>query len=118
MRSALRSGGQRVRYAAVAVAAHHLGDHHLVALEPARLLLLGFEVRRVAHQLLQRLPGLPVVDVGDQACGGVLPGLFAQVAGDGAGDLGDPAVRAWNCASYSPGAKVKVDVYIGGWQSV
>jgi hypothetical protein len=79
--------------AAVAVCAEHLCDDHLVAAEPASLVLLGLDVRRVTHESLQRLHRLPVVHIGDKAGLVVLPGFLAEVAWNGFGDLSDDAVQ-------------------------
>lgn len=79
--------------ATVAVCAEHLCDDHLVAVEPASLVLLGLDVRRVLHESLQRLHRLPVVHIGDKAGLVVLPGFLAEVAWNGFGDLSDDAVQ-------------------------
>ena len=51
-------------------------------------------MRWVLHQGLQRRQRLPVIHVGDQPVARVLPRLFAQVAGQGAGCRGNGLVQA------------------------
>ena len=58
------------------------------------LLALGLAVKRVLHQGLQRGQRLPVVDVGDQALGGVVPALLTEVAGQAPRHRGDGLVKA------------------------
>lgn len=84
---------QRVQDAAVAVRPQHLADDDVVALQPLGLPLLRDEVLRMLDELPQGVERLPVVDGGDQARRRVLPRFFAQVAGDGAGGLGDGLVE-------------------------
>jgi hypothetical protein len=68
-------------------------------------------VGRVFDQRAQRVHRLPVVDVGDQTRGRVLPALLAQDPGR---DLAVTAMTwssAWKASSNSRLANVKVEVY-------
>ena len=79
----LPTNGQRMWNATVTVAAQHLRNDHLVAIEPLRLTTLDCLVCGVRHQRLQGFHRVPVVHVGKQPSRCVLPRLFSQVARNG-----------------------------------